>query len=1107
VVVVVVGLLVVDLVLEFPLLPPHPATAKLLARTAAAASMAASGVLLIGRAPVVIGVRRCGRPPYQAFPRERPRKRAGRLGAGCATLYAPIMSVETAATPRAAQAGAAESGRGSGSAWLLIVCCVAQFMVILDLSIVNVALPSIQSALGFSAPELQWIVDAYSITFAGFLMFGGRAADHFGQRRMFVLALALFALASLAGGLAPDRGTLVAARAAQGLGGALMAACSLAIITSSFAPGPELHRAIGAWASMNGLGGAAGMLFGGIITQELSWRWVLLINPPIGIAAALVAYAVVSERRRGSGSDPPRSFDLAGALTLTIGQIVLVFGIVEAGLAGLDTFDALAPIIGGLVVLAVFGVIEVRFAREPLIPFKELTKPLRIANNIVLLFSASLFPLWFVSSLYLQQVLYLSPFHTGLIFLPMTLVIMLVASRTGKLVSHFGVRPVLGGGLIMLTAGLLLLAKIGSSGSPIVYIMIPGLLTAAGIAMSIVPSTIAATQGAKEGQAGLASGLVNTSRQVGGGLGLAILVTLATSRSSHLIGAGHGVAQSLTDGFRLAFLIGGGLAAAAALITFTALPKPDGALPVATRLAAVVGVVVAGFVGVDFALAGSHGAPVGAYTTRGAYSFVTAPSLHPPKLRQNGAIATSELAPGYIFTTNFYNLNYPPLVGQSGPLILDSRLQPVWFRPVPEKLVASNLSLQNYEGKPALAWWQGVVTATGATESGEDVVVNQHYQTVAKLRGKDGWKLTLHAIVISGVDAWVTANKNIAKNLSSYGGAYNGALIDSAVQEYNLKTGQLLRTWDALDHIPLGDSRATVPTNGFPWDAYHVNAVDLTGNGSVLVSMRNTWAAYMVNIDTGKIEWTLGGKHSSFKFGRGAEFQWQHDVALVVGGNTGPTITVFDDHCCQLTGGGTSVPPTGPSRGLVLQLNQSTHVATLAAQYGNREGFKSEYMGDTQPLANSNTFVGWGSAPYFTEYSAAGKLLLEAEFPGSDLSYRTMVEQWVGLPLTAPAVAARESGGKTTVYASWNGATQAVSWRLLAGVSASHLDTVATVPRSGFETAIPVPKGYASYQAQALKGAKVLASASPVIERFEAQALDASGRVIGSSPLFSATAQ
>ena len=217
------------------------------------------------------------------------------------------MSVETtAASPVAASPPPAETrGQSGGLGLLLAVCCVAQFMVILDLSIVNVALPSIQSSLGFTSPELQWIVDAYAITFAGFLMLGGRAADHFGQRRMFVMALLVFGLASLAGGIAADRETLVLARAAQGVGGALMAACSLAIITSSFAPGPQLHRAIGAWAAMNGLGGAAGMLFGGIITQELSWRWVLLINPPIGVAAAVVAYAVVSERRRGSGSTRP----------------------------------------------------------------------------------------------------------------------------------------------------------------------------------------------------------------------------------------------------------------------------------------------------------------------------------------------------------------------------------------------------------------------------------------------------------------------------------------------------------------------------------------------------------------------------------------------------------------------------------------------------------------------------------------------------------------------------------------------------------------------------------------------------------------------------------
>ncbi|HXA54681.1 MAG TPA: MFS transporter, partial [Solirubrobacteraceae bacterium] len=561
------------------------------------------------------------------------------------------MSVQAPAGPATPVSTAAEPPQRLRTGWLLAVCCVAQFMVILDLSIVNVALPHIQLSLEFTAPELQWIVDAYAITFAGFLMFGGRAADHFGQRRMFVIALLVFALASLAGGLAPDRSTLIAARAAQGFGGALMAACSLAIITSSFAPGPQLHRAIGAWAAMNGLGGAAGMLFGGIITQELSWRWVLLINPPIGVAAALVAYAVVRERRRGGWGPNPRSFDLAGALTLTIGQMVLVYGVVEAGLAGWSSAAALGPIIGGIALLVLFGVIEARLASNPLIPFKELTLPLRIANNIVLLFSASLFPMWFVSSLYLQQVLGLSPLHTGLIFLPMTLMIMVVASRTGRLVGRFGVRPVLGGGLVMLTAGMLLLAKVGSSGSGVVYIMIPGLLTAAGIAMSIVPSTIAATQGAKEGQAGLASGLVNTSRQVGGGLGLAVLVTLATQHTTHLIGAGVGVPQALTGGFRLAYLIGAGLAGAAALVTFVALPKPAAAAVASPRrLAAAIALVVVAFVALDAAFAGSHGAPVGEYVTGDTYRFITAPALRPPKLRVDRTSPAGRLAPGYILT-------------------------------------------------------------------------------------------------------------------------------------------------------------------------------------------------------------------------------------------------------------------------------------------------------------------------------------------------------------------------------------------------------------------------------------------------------------------------
>jgi EmrB/QacA subfamily drug resistance transporter len=1044
------------------------------------------------------------------------------------------MSVATPPNSSAPAGGPAEESPGRGAAWLLAVCCVAQFMVILDLSIVNVALPSMQSGLGFTAPELLWVVDAYAITFAGFLMLGGRVADFFGQRKTFIAALGLFALASLAGGLAPDKATLIEARAFQGLAGAFMAACSLAVIISSFAPGPKLNRAIGAWAAMNGLGGSAGVLFGGIITQELTWRWVLLINPPIAAAAGAVAWAVVRERRR----EREGSFDVAGALTLTVGQIVLVYGVVEAGLSGWSTAAALGPILGGIALLVVFGVVEARLASVPLIPFGELTKPTRIANNIVLLFSASLFPLWFVSSLYLQQVLDLSPLRTGLIFLPMTLTIMAVASRTGRLVSRFGVRAVLGSGLTMLTAGMLLMAKIGPSGSGVVYVMIPGILTAAGIAMSIVPSTIAATQGAKEGQAGLASGLVNTSRQIGGGLGLAVLVTLATQHTTHLIGTGVAVPNALTDGFRLAYLIGAGLAAAAALVTFTAMPRPAPAPEAATapgaagetgaaapgapaggawRLAASVAAVLALFVALVVAFAGSHSPPIGAYTTGGTYRFVTEPSLHPPIVKNLHPAASGGAAGEYILTADFYNLNYPPMVGQSGPLMLDRSLQPVWFQPVPERVVAANLAVQRYEGRPVLAWWQGFITQSGSTESGEYVVVDQHYRTVARLKGKGGWVLTLHEFAIEGEDVWVTANRNVARDLSSYGGAYNGALIDSAVQEYNLKSGALLKTWDALDHIPLGDSYATVPTNGFPWDAYHVNSIDLTGGGTFLVSMRNTWAAYLVNAATGGIEWTLGGKHSSFKFGPKAAFQWQHDVREGPGG----TVTMFDDHCCRLTGGGTRVPATAPSRGLVLKVDQSTRTAALLSQYNGGGEFESEFMGDARPTANGNLFVGWGSEPYFSEYSTQGKLLLEGKFPEPDLSYRATVEPWVGLPEYPPAGAARKTNGRTTVYASWNGATQVVSWRVqtesgngqrareraegkvarrtagaksataaaavpsgLLGTTTATFVTAATAAKSGFETAIPVPAGDAY---------------------FYVEALDAAGRVIGISRQFSAT--
>ncbi|MBO0801941.1 MAG: MFS transporter [Nocardiopsaceae bacterium] len=974
--------------------------------------------------------------------------------------------------------GPAEGTRDARQRWLLAVCCVAQFMVILDLTIVNVALPSIQGSLGFSSANLQWVVIAYAIVFAGFLMLGGRAADQLGQRRTLAAGLVLFAIASLAGGMSASQGMLVIARAVQGLSGALMAAGSLAAITSSFPPGPARHRAIGLWGAMNGVGGAAGALFGGIITYEIGWRWVLLINPPIGIVAAVIAILVIADRPTKVGA----RFDLLGALVLTAGLMLTAYGIVNASTYGLTTALAFGPIIGGIVLTGLFPVVEAR-AKDPLVPLKEVTGAFRSANLVVLVFSASLFGMWYISSLYMQQVLGLTPLNAGLAFFPMALVLMLSASQAGRLVGKFGVRPVLGGGLVMLGAGLLLLARIGPSGSAVGFVILPGLLVTAGIGLSVVPSTIAATQLAGHQQAGLASGLVNTSRQVGGALGLAVLASVATWYSSRQIGRNVPTPVALTQGFRVSFLIAAGLALLAAVGTFTLLPPgagPGKSAWVRLRLPAAVLVVIAAFVGIDFGFAGGSGAPIGAFTTKGAYSFVSAPGLHPPKIHADMKGSKSELAPGDILLSNFYDLGKPPIVGQSGPLMIGNDMQPVWFRPVPKNVVASDLAEQTYEGKPALSWWQGVVTRTGATNSGEFVIVNQHYQTIATLKGADGWIPTMHTLVIKGHDAWVTANKDMPMNLARYGGSVDGAITDSAVQEYDLRSGKLLHTWDALKHIPVTDSYANPPSNGFPWDVYHVNSIDVVGPNTLLVSMRNTWAAYLINTKTGAIQWTLGGKHSTFKFGKGASFEWQHDVSMLPGNR----ISMFDDACCQIVGSDTFLPPNGTSRGLTLHLNRASGTASLESQV-KHDGVEAAYMGSDEHLPNGNEFVGWGSTPYFSEYSKSGKLLMDGILPGSNQSYRAIqISHWTGLPLTPPSGAARRHGSSATVYASWNGATQVASWRVLAGPDASHLAAVKTTAKSGFETAIPVGKSY---------------------QDFRLQALDAKGHVIGTSKVFPAT--
>ncbi len=495
--------------------------------------------------------------------------------------------------------------------------------------------------------------------------------------------------------------------------------------------------------------------------------------------------------------------------------------------------------------------------------------------------------------------------------------------------------------------------------------------------------------------------------------------------------------------------------------------------------------VLAVFAILDFTVGARPGPPIGAYKLDDAYSFVSAPNLHPPVIKAASHQTSGTPAPGLILTGAFYDLSKPPMRGQSGPLILDNDLQPVWFQPVPQNVVAANLDEQTYHGQPVLTWWQGVVTNTGQTSSGKYIVVNQHYKTVATLHGADGWVLTLHTMVIDGDHAWVTANKNVPMNLSKWGGVYNGTLVDSALQEYDLRTGKLLSSWDAFRHIGLHDTHSLPPGNGFPWDAYHINSIDLIGQNTALVSMRDTWGVYKIDTVSGKIEWTLGGSHSDFKFGPNAEFKYQHDVTLLPDGD----ISMFDDHCCFLESGGTYLAPTGPSRAEVLRIDVDKHTATLVSQYRHhdedgRQGTDASYMGSAQLLPNGNVFVGYGNLPFFAEYTNSGQMVMDALFPGPDLTYRAIkIPQaaFVGAPLTPPSAAVRHSGGKTKVYASWNGATQVASWRLLAGPSASQLTTVTTVPKAGFETAIAVSQDDKVFKVQALDAnGKVLGTSQPV---------------------------
>ena len=463
-------------------------------------------------------------------------------------------------------------------------------MVILDVSIVNVALPSIRTALHFSENNLQWVVSAYTVTFAGFLMLGGRAGDLLGRKRMFLVGIALFSFASLVGALATTSGLLVAARGLQGLGGAIVAPATLSIITTTFAEGPERNRALGLWGAVAAAGGSAGALFGGLLTEALGWRWILLVNVPIGAVLIPVAWRYIIESR---GTLATRHFDVAGAVTLTAGQVALVLGIVNIERYGFASLQVFAGIGAGVALLLLFLMIEHRWAAQPLVPLSILrSRTLTGANVVVGLMGAAMFALWFFLSLYLQQVLGLTPIQAGLAFLPMTGTLAVTATLAPRLIARLGGRTTLATGMFLIALGALWLTGISATGSWAADVLGPSVVTALGMGMSFVPVTIAAVAGVPPERAGLASGLVNTSRQMGGALGLAVLTSLAASLTSDYVKT-NGVdaldGAALVHGYSGAFLLASLLAlcgAAAALLLLPRLkapaPKPTGEPAAAT---------------------------------------------------------------------------------------------------------------------------------------------------------------------------------------------------------------------------------------------------------------------------------------------------------------------------------------------------------------------------------------------------------------------------------------------------------------------------------------------------------------------------------------------
>ncbi|WP_328428120.1 MFS transporter [Streptomyces sp. NBC_00443] len=449
--------------------------------------------------------------------------------------------------------------------WLVVaLACAGQFLVVLDVSVVNVALPSMRADLGMSAQGLQWVVNAYAIAFAGFMLLGGRAGDLYGRKRMFLVGLGVFTLASLAGGLAQQEWQLLAARAVQGLGAAVLAPSTLTILTAAVPEGAARARAIGTWTAVGAGGGAAGGLVGGLLVEALSWRWVLLINVPVGAVVLAGSVLWLSESRAGDR----RRLDLPGAVLVTAGLATMAYGISQTEASGWTAAATVLPLLAGVALIGVFLVVESRTA-APLMPLGLLrVRAVSSANAAMFLCGSAMFCMWYFMTLYAQNVLGYTPLEAGLALVPSSLAVILGSKLAPLLMRWFGPRTVAATGTLVAVAGFGRQSMLSVDGAYLTSIMVPGVLMMLGAGLAATPLAALATSGAEPGEAGLVSGLVNTSRTMGGSLGLAVLSTLAAARSG-----GSDTPAALTEGYALAFRTGAGVLAGGAVLMVVWLPR------------------------------------------------------------------------------------------------------------------------------------------------------------------------------------------------------------------------------------------------------------------------------------------------------------------------------------------------------------------------------------------------------------------------------------------------------------------------------------------------------------------------------------------------------